>query len=410
MISNPQSKNRVTKKETVVAICFLVICIFQSFALFQPDSTLNPISFKGAFVALSFFIAVFTIVVCSNSYRFSSVGLFFSFSIVSFWFFELLHSYGKLTFLSSTVYLVFIPFLFLKKNIQGQVYDLFNKIFFWIASFGIIAFIVYILNIIPPPSIVDYYEEDMISSNYANYYLSYLFVTDYGLTRLCGLFNEPGFFGTLAILLLASNRMKMNKYTIVILIASLFTFSLAFLALLLIFFVVKAVIYKKFKFLFILLFIGLGIVFLSTIEFGESNLDFLFRRLLPEDGGLFSDNRATYDLEKAWKVFINDTDKLLFGYGPYLDIRGSSYKVLMMRHGLLGVLVIFIPFLFASFKLAGKNRDCWIFIIVFLASIYQRPQIFNLAYFVILIGGILYLRNSEKNMVEKSCNVALVSQ
>lgn len=395
MANSIKLMSQESRQDIYVILCFLTICIFQSFALFQPDSTLNPVPFKGTFVALSFFIAVSAFLCSPKSFKITSEGLLFTVSIIVFWFLELIHSYGKLTFLSSTVYLVFIPFLFLKKNFQERVYASFEKVFWGVSLVGIIVFIVYILNIIPPPSIVDYYEEDMITSNYANYYLSYLFVTDYGLTRLCGLFNEPGFFGTLAILLLVSNRMKINKYTIVILVASFFTFSLAFFALLLIYFLVKSITYRQFKFLLIFLLIVAGILYLSSIELEDSNLSFLLQRLFPEDGGLFSDNRTTNDMEKSWKIFIDNTDKLWFGYGPFLDVRGSSYKVLVMKHGLLGMLLIFMPFLIACFKLSGKNRDCWIFVIVFIVSIYQRPQIFNLAYFVILIGGILHLRNSS---------------
>ena len=402
MINNTFIKSNISKKSGFVVFCFLVICMFQSFALFQPDSTLNHFSFKGTFVALSFFITVFVFVYSSKSFTVSSESILFSLSIIAFWFLELVHAYGKLTFLSSTVYLVFIPFLFLNKSIQERVFDAFSKVFFWVSLIGIVAFLVYIFNIVPPPSLVDYYEEDMISSSYANYYLSYLFVTDYGLTRLCGLFNEPGFFGTLAILLLISNRFQINKFSFVILIASLFTFSLAFVALLLIYFVLKAVFYRKFKFLFFILLLGGAVLYLTTIEVDDSNITFLLNRLFPEDGGLIKDNRATDELDKAWKIFINDSEKYLFGYGQHFDVRGASYKVMVMKHGFIGIAFVFIPFILACFKLTKKNKDCIIFILVFIISIYQRPQIFNLAYFVILTGGLLHLKSAQSQALMRT--------
>lgn len=402
MRNNTIINSNSSKRSGFVVLCFLIICMFQSFALFQPDSTLNPFPFKGTFVALSFFITVFIFVYSSKSFTVNSESILFSLSIIAFWLLELIHSYGKLTFLSSTVYLVFIPFLFLNNSIQERVFDAFSKLFFWVSIIGIVVFLVYIFNIVPPPSLVDYYEEDMISSSYANYYLSYLFVTDYGLTRLCGLFNEPGFFGTLAILFWVSNRFQINKFSFVLLIASLFTFSLAFVVLLLIYFVLKAIFYRQFKFLLLIVLLGGAVLYLTTLEVDDSNLTFLLNRLFPEDGGLITDNRATYELDKAWKIFINDPDKYLFGYGQHFDVRGSSYKVMVMKHGFIGIAFIFIPFILACFKLAKKNKDCIIFILVFIISIYQRPQIFNLAYFVILTGGILHLKSTQAQALIKT--------
>ena len=383
------------KKDAFVVLSFLVITIFQSLAIFQPDSTLNPFSFKGVFVALSFFITVFNFAYNSKCFTLNVEGILFSLSVIFFWIFELVHSYGKLTILSSTVYLVFIPFFFLNKCIQERVYDAFSKIFFAISFIGIVVYLLYTLNIVPPASFVDYYEEDMVSSNYANYHLSYLFVTDYGLTRLCGLFNEPGFFGTLAILLLVSNRFQLNKYSIIILIASLFTYSLAFIALLLIYFLFKSIILGKFKFVIIIFVLGGLVLYLTTLELQDSNVVFLLNRFFPEDGGLITDNRSTYDLDVAWKNFINDSDKYLFGYGPNFQIKGSSYKVMVMKHGFVGIALVFIPFFLACIKIGRKNKDCILLIIVFLISIYQRPQIFNLVYFVILIGGVLHLKSTQ---------------
>lgn len=386
---------RVVNKETLVILCFLLLCLFQSFAFFQPDSTLNPISFKGTYLALSFAIIGYLFLVYNRNLCYNTVGLLFVFSVCAYWMLEYTHSFGKLTFPSSTVYLVIIPYFFLNHSLQEKIYRAFVKVVFWMSLIGILIFIVYIFNLLPPLSVVDYYEEDMVTSSYANYLFGYLFITDYGLTRFCGLFNEPGFFGTIAILTLISRKFKMDSVNIVILIASLFTFSLAFFALLLIYFALKAIAYKKVKFLFLIAILLTSVFYLSTKELNDSNLLFFLQRVIPEDGGLISNNRTSYDLEQAWSIFINDSEKLFFGYGPFLSVKGSSYKIMIMKHGIIGMVLIFVPFILACFKLARRNKDSVLLIIIFIISIYQRPQIFNLAYFVVLIGGILHLRSSE---------------
>ena len=385
---------------TYSSLGFLILCMFQSFAMFQPDSTLNFVSYKGIYLIVSYLIIASTFVLCRKHFTVRIDSILFAISTLSFWLLEYTHSYGGLTLFSSTIYLVIIPFLFLKQNVQEKVYDEFVKVYFWMSLFGIFIFFLYILNILDPFSIADYYEEDMRTSYYANYYIGYLFVTDYGITRLCGLFNEPGFYGTLAILLLVSRRFNFDKFTLAMLVASVLTFSLAFLVLMFIYLAFRAIVYRQIKILILVVPLLSILFYLTTQEFADSNLMFFFERILPEDGNLISDNRSTYDMEQAWSIFKSNSNKLLFGYGPSLNVKGSSYKILLMKHGITGALLIFTPFLIACLRLIKNNKDSLLLVMIFIISIYQRPQVFNLAYFVILIGGLLHLQNRRDGCVE----------
>ena len=61
----------------------------------------------------------------------------------------------------------------------------------------------------------------------------------------------------------------------------------------------------------------------------------------------------------------------------------SSYKRYIVYYGLLLSLLIFIPLFFSTMSLCKKNKWAYILVLCFFASIYQRPLVFDLIYFVI---------------------------
>ena len=89
--------------------------------------------------------------------------------------------------------------------------------------------------------------------------------------------------------------------------------------------------------------------------------------------------------------------KALFGYGNgYLSSIGyssgaSTYKTEIINYGILGFLIIYGLPIFAANKRAQKKRTAFALIICFTISIYQRPFIYSLVYFVVLFGGIEYI-------------------
>lgn len=96
------------------------------------------------------------------------------------------------------------------------------------AFLGIVAYFDFLLGLGLPHSIEEYYiQRD--NANYINYTFAYLFVEFDGI-RLCGLFNEPGAFGTFLALFLILDGFNYKHYgNYLLLIAGCLTLSMAFL-------------------------------------------------------------------------------------------------------------------------------------------------------------------------------------
>ena len=92
---------------------------------------------------------------------------------------------------------------------------------------GIIASFSFIFKLGLPYEIVPYYFGD---EYYINYYFAYLYWggSEGVVFRLCGLFNEPGYFGTVSAILLINEKLHLKRISnLLLFIAGFFTFSAA---------------------------------------------------------------------------------------------------------------------------------------------------------------------------------------
>lgn len=393
---------KIVEKSSYVVFCVIVLCIMQSFAFFQTDSPLYNSTFGFLYLGM-LFVPFFYIITYGAQYlKIEIESIFLLLSIATYWLMEFIHSYGNLNLYSSFFFFFILPYCFLKSELQARAYCCFRDILYWMSICGIIISILYYFNIVSPFSIVEYYDnaESQAISYYANYYVGYLQINDYGLTRFCGLFNEPGLFGTIAALILIANRMQMNKQNIIIMIACLFSFSVACLVLIVLYYILRTFLARKIK-IMICITILLGIfVYLTTIEFEDTNLKMFFQRFSFDGGSIIEDDRTTSAFNVIWNRVINNPDMLWFGYGQALpNLFSSTYKIFIVKHGIFGTILIFFPFLLACFKMAHNNKDGLLLITMFFISIYQRPQIFNLTFFVVLFGGVRYLALYKRQQV-----------
>lgn len=384
------------ERMTTEVVVLLLLMVFQSFAFFQGG---NPLS-NSLFVSIINVISVALIIylVSSSRNKFINTGDNFMLALCAFinWFFILINSYGHANIFSILSPIILALFCFLNKDSKIKMYEAFRIVMAIMSFLGIIACVLYLLGV-PPLSFTDYYDIES-SSEYADYGFAYLVVDHTVFYRLCGLFNEPGMFATLAALTLIADECRFNFVNITIFIACIFTFSVAFVALMLIYLFLRLIVVRNIWSKFLILCIGLGVLFLSTMEFEDDNVVYMLSRLQLEDGKLAGDSRASSQLDFYWKRLISDSSKLWFGYGSYIgQTRSSSYKMLIVNYGLLGLLCIFTPFFLTALRIAKKNWDAIALIFVFLVSMYQRPLVFNLAYFIVLFGGIYSIR--QKNVL-----------
>jgi len=260
--------------------------------------------------------------------------------------------------------------------------------------FGILSFLLFITGILPPFTVVDFYEEG--STNlYMNYYFSVLYVTpNETLCRLCGLFNEPGWLGTICALCLIADGVNFRRIgNILIFIAGVLSLSLAFWLLLFIYFLSYSIGEKKFIYLvgLTVLVVVLALGAVTFFNENESITRFLGRFTF-ENGSFAGDDRTSDEFMKVWREVKNDSTKMFLGVDHYAgDMSTSSYLQYIVNYGIIGASFFLVPFIIISFIIARKNRYSLYLLLCFLASTYQRPQVFTLAYFIVLFGGFEYI-------------------
>ncbi len=232
------------------------------------------------------------------------------------------------------------------------------------------------------------------------------------LNRLCGIYEEPGFVGTMGALFLFGDKLSFKKWqNVVIFIASLFTFSLAFILLFLLGLLLRLVgnLRKRSHFLLsatLIIALVVGYFVFMSIPMDESTmLGELQGRMLITDEGLAGDNRfgsSEWAVEAYDQFMRGDLRTRLFGYGqdsrviPGTKINiwmgVHSYKEFVFGFGFLGLVFLVISFVLVYWaKFRGAPKGCrwqlFVLLALFLVSIYQRYMVTNFHYYCVLFGG-----------------------
>ncbi len=232
------------------------------------------------------------------------------------------------------------------------------------------------------------------------------------LNRLCGIYREPGFVGTLGALFLLGDRMSLRKWeNVIILIACICTFSLAFVVMLLLGLLLRAAGNMKRRgnaiasvVLILATVIGY-FVFMSLPLNPQTAAGELQARMVITEDGLAGDNRfgSSEWAEDAYDAFLRAPISVrLFGYGkdprtvPGTEVSiwqtVCSYKEFVFGFGFVGFVLMIAALVlcvFAKYRGVSGGRRWKIFVLVavFLASIYQRYDVINFHYFCVLFGG-----------------------
>ena len=233
------------------------------------------------------------------------------------------------------------------------------------------------------------------------------------LNRLCGMYREPGFVGTVGVFYLLGDKFNLRKWeNLVILISCVCTFSLAFFVLLLLGVVLKAVFNMQSKRNFVLSLTAIVLVVAGYFVFMSLPLDpntmwgELQARLVITEEGLAGDNRFGGSSEYAQSAFDefskSDLSVQLFGYGKDTRVipgttvniwqNVHSYKEFVFNFGYIGLILlaaIFVLGVFVKYKGVSKSAKGRIIalLFVFVISIYQRFGVDTFCYFCVLFGG-----------------------
>lgn len=274
---------------------------------------------------------------------------------------------------------------------------------------GMIIFVFNLFGIDFPYTLIKPLNE-LKGGYYKCYYVAVVYaanVTKYGsilFTRMCGIYDEPGVAGTICGLILIIEKLDIKKSFAnkVLLIAGLLSFSMAFYILLLF----NILINKKFK---LLAFI---VVVLTILNFSPFNKQYglfdkiLFDRVKITNFKLSGDNRSSAQLDYAYNRFLKgDMITILTGKGQgyvkdHVDGGGSSsYKILILERGMIFFLLYLFLIALLYYKNTNNLKNYYIYLAILL-SIYQRPDVFILAYIVLIVGGTRSNSESDTKTIE----------
>ncbi|KTD72234.1 hypothetical protein Ltuc_0081 [Legionella tucsonensis] len=268
------------------------------------------------------------------------------------------------------------------------------------------------------------------------------------LSRLCGIWGEPGTVGTIAALLLAAEGFQMKKVSARLLfIAGFLSFSMAFFILFIVGFCFFSLLNKRYSFIIYGLFIALGVQITLGIGLGGNHVNQSKKSgLLRVDGNesvsiislhneekesdllknkmakfikvrgalrtsVFDDRSSTEMNTLFIKYLHSDLKTILFGIASDAsDVYGGEsraiWKIVFTNYGVIGFFLLVSLFFYYAYLFANRNHIGHIFAFVFLffLSFYQRPVIWMPFYFIIFSGGIATLSsiNSRQYISFKS--------
>lgn len=265
---------------------------------------------------------------------------------------------------------IFMTLFQLDKDILPKLMMFLTKFMAVIQVIALIGFFLFLLGF-PLPSRDATFDNEFYF--YTNYY--FFLLDDRQMLvlfpRFQSYFVEPNYHGTACVLLLFYQCGRWKKwYNIVLLITSLLSFSLSAYVLLVVVLFLNS--WRRGKHIFrqvLLSIIIIGSVVGASFVYNDGeNLvhDLILLRLEVEDGELAGNDRITdnfkHDYEKFWKsddiLFGRERDKSEFG--------NQGYQVYIYENGLIGLFLLIIFYISATYKAPNKRSliSAWIMVIL----------------------------------------------
>lgn len=391
--------NRIEKDVWFFPALFVLYAFFSFWLICSLDSTLYiPITSSIKMVVALLTIAMFAFYVILGKISFDNSSMVFCVFPLGYYLLSYFNHYDNNHIISIVGSFILILFLVLDKNTKCNIYFFFRKVIYVMALLGIFCYAAYILHLPLPHIRTEYYGDE--NWYYIYYYFSVL-VDSEGQIRLCGLFNEPGFFGTILGLMLCVDIENSNskfKENAILYIAGFLSFSLAFFLIVGIGYLLKQIA-KPSKWLYVVLIVFLYLYILPYIHTGYDWVDHLIQRTTITETGLSGDNRSTYWLDMMFVQTIFGDNSVWghgMGYVASFEMNTSSYKTIIVDNGIGGFLFFYVLLLLVAFVKYKNIKDAYPLLIVFFLNVYQRPQIYNIVCFIVLFGGLSVIENKRR--------------
>lgn len=308
------------------------------------------------------------------------------------------------------VYVGLMAILMLTAEQQQSAFNKFILLFSTIILVNVIAYPLISLGLLPSLGEIDpaHWLKQEVGMHYENFGISFVFhgnfnsfqLGDLLLYRMSAWFEEPGNVGTIAALLLTATDFKMDWKGKVLLIGGILSLSMAFFAI-----VIAYSSIKKPKIFFYMLFMLIFVAwYFQDNEFVSSKL---IDRVSISDQGITGDNRTEVAFDSAYNEYVS-TPSVWMGHDSEhqlykLHYNSSSWKNLVWDYGIVGTALYLSTFLFIFIHAVVKHakgrlnrlKHLLPFVLVFVLSIYQRPYVLIISFFLIFVGAMV-LRNTDE--------------
>lgn len=388
---------QIDRTDKTPIICLFSMAAISGLAVYAGDSTLAS-SIVKQFLRYMLYIcsAIFLFYTIKRNIKATLSGVLLI-NVVVYWLISVFNTrYVEDSSLNTLFLLVFIPFALCPDRVKIGAYKLYIIYLTVMSICGLIVVVSFFIYPILPFQIVPYYS-DFTEAYYYNYNIGYLFVDFNDGIRLCGLFNEPGYLGTILSLALITEKLDIKKpHVIIMLLAGFFTLSMAYFLTLFVYIILRK---KNFACIGILaaLFV-VAIIVMPNIHFENPMIEAFVRRFDFIDGNFVGNNRNRVEVN----FLLNDfhvNDNILWGRGVGAT-RGLGVSLIMkiVELGYLGVFLTYGLLIIVAIKYTNKKWESLIFVLCFVINIYQRTNIFTINYFLLLFGGILLI-SEKKNII-----------
>lgn len=267
---------------------------------------------------------------------------------------------------------------------------------------GMISFFLHFTIGISPLFTVDY------SASGTSYFLGltttnvYYNVAGIRMIRYSGFFDEPGTFGMYSIFAILLNKVFFNnkKIEIYLIIVSLFTFSVAFIITIFVYFLFFYINRNNIKYLFIF-----AILIASTYFLLNNNIDnptikqlytISFARFIENEDGVMAGNNRIDRMDEDKAVFQNSP---ILGVGSAEnEVRGANIYSILAQHGIIGSIFYYIFIIYLLFLIINLKQSRLFYLKIFfiiLLSFYHRPELSSVFSLLIFISLIYHIKNDR---------------
>lgn len=369
-----------------------IYTVMSSWLVTSADSTLYMPIIALAKQYIGYFLALYLMLqFASKSIRINKKFLLFCIFPIIYYLFSYFNHYDQDHLVGIVGIFILMLYLLISHPIKINVYIILKNIFVLMSALGILGYVSYIIGIPLPHTQVEYYDGD--DWTYINYYFTILFNDGAGWVRLCGLFNEPGLLGTvLGLILVAEGLNFKKKANIILIVAGVLSFSLAFFLTLAIYFLLKDS-NKLSKWPIVVLVVGIYLYVIPNIHTGNLYIDNILSRLAFEDGHMVGDNRS-HGLNYLLATTISSGNAMWgngMGYVSSFELNTSSFQTIIIDNGIVGFSILYILLMLICLARYRQSRQALLYIIVFFINVYQRPNIYSILYFTLLFGGLEYI-------------------